>query len=73
MLAAKTSLTGRRISSWRNRPKILFIDFKSAFDKVNRRILFRKLEACGIPSDWLNTLRFLYKNASVSFDGIRGS
>jgi hypothetical protein len=73
MMAAKAAIAGRRISCWRNRPKILFIDFKSAFDKVNRRILFRKLEACGIPNDWLNTLRFLYKNTFVSFDGVNGT
>lgn len=60
-MASKHLLGKRTKFSWTQRPKILFIDFKSAFDKVNRRILFRKLADAQVPIDWINTLKLLYR------------
>ena len=41
---------------------VLFIDFKSAFDKVNHRILFSKLEKEGISERTLSILKILYNS-----------
>ena len=41
---------------------VLFIDFKSAFDKVNHSILFTKLQAENISSRTLDILRVLYNS-----------
>ena len=73
LIGAKELVTKKRKFTWSRRPKILFIDFKSAFDKVNRRIMFRKLEAAGFPQDWINTLKYLYRETRVSYDGIQGT
>ena len=36
---------------------ILFIDLKAAFDSVDHRILFRKMEQCGIRQEIINTVK----------------
>jgi len=48
---------------------ILFVDFKSAFDKVNHQILFRKLEGAGISERAINILRMLYNSCHFSLMG----
>ena len=44
---------------------ILFIDFKSAFDNVNRDILFKKLRKQGFSDNWVNTLEILYSSITI--------
>ena len=39
-----------------------FIDFKKAYDSVNRFLLFKKLEGLGISSKMIRALRSLYNN-----------
>ena len=40
----------------------VFIDFKSAFDNVNRKLLFNKLNALGIDGRFLNIVIAMYSN-----------
>ena len=39
----------------------LFIDLKSAFDKVNHEMMFARLEEIGIDGDLINTIKWLYR------------
>ena len=39
----------------------LFIDLKSAFDKVNHEMMFVRLEEIGIDGDLINTIKWLYR------------
>ena len=39
----------------------LFIDLKSAFDKVNHEMMFARLEEIGIDGDLINTINWLYR------------
>ena len=39
----------------------LFIDLKSAFDKVNHEMIFTRLEEIGIDGDLINTIKWLYR------------
>jgi len=39
----------------------LFIDLKSAFDKVNHGYLFENMERYGVESKLLNTIKWLYQ------------
>jgi len=39
-----------------------FVDFKKAYDSVNRALLFDKLEELGISSKMIRALRSLYNN-----------
>ena len=56
---------------------VLFVDFKKAFDSVNREILKRKLSACGFCGDiydWLDDClkaRQQYANVNGAESGIR--
>jgi hypothetical protein len=43
-----------------------FIDFKSAFDKVDHQILFKKLQGSGISQRTINILRLLYNSYHFS-------
>ena len=43
-----------------------FIDFKSAFDKVDHQILFRKLQESGISQRTINILKLLYNSYHFS-------
>jgi len=44
----------------------LFIDFKSAFDRVNHRILFEKLEWSGVSTRTVRILKLLYNSYHFS-------
>lgn len=47
-----------------------FIDFKAAFDSIDRRALFYKLMGKGISTKFINALKALYKNTSFAvWDG----
>ncbi|XP_055912061.1 uncharacterized protein LOC129946057 [Eupeodes corollae] len=51
-----------------------FVDFKSAFDTVDRDLMFYKLSALGLPFKMLRTLRIIYKNCSAKvWDGVNMS
>ena len=54
----------------RDRPHCLFIDFKAAYDTVDRQILYRRLVQRKIlsPSE-LRLLEFIHYNLRVSIDG----
>ena len=40
---------------------IMFVDLKSAFDTVNHRILFEKIETLGINEEVVNTIKWIYR------------
>lgn len=42
-----------------------FIDFRKAFDSVNRNLLWRKLTDIGMPTKMLAAVRSLYKDVSA--------
>lgn len=51
-----------------------FIDFRAAFDTVNRNCLFYKLSRIGVSSKFLKTLKSLYKNnEAMIWNGIEVS
>ena len=39
----------------------LFIDLKSAFDKVNHELMFERLKEIDIDIDLINTIKWLYR------------
>ena len=39
----------------------LYIDLKSAFDKVNHEILFKRMRELKIDEELINTIEWLYK------------
>ena len=50
-----------------------FVDYKKAFDTVNRNYLWYKLGKIGVTGKLLNVLKSMYKNVrtAVSIDGLR--
>jgi len=50
---------------------VTFIDFKKAFDSINRRVMFAVLRHYGIPEPVVNAIRVLYDNSrsAVVVDG----
>ena len=52
----KKPIRGKNDYAW-----TLFIDLKSAFDKVNHEIMFERLTEIGIDSDLINTIKWLYR------------
>ena len=50
---------------------VTFIDFKKAFDSINRKVMFAILRHYGIPEAVVNAFSVLYKNSksAVSCDG----
>ena len=58
----------RIIEEMRNHQKeaaIIFIDFKKAFDSVDRNTLFQILHACGIPEKIVKAIQIMYVNTSA--------
>lgn len=49
----------------------LFVDFKTAFDCVDRRLLFRTLRTKGIPDYLVNTVEAMYKRTSYIIEGVK--
>jgi len=45
---------------------VFFVDFKSAFDKVDHMVLFKKLERSGISERTINILKLLYNSYQFS-------
>ena len=45
---------------------IVFIDFKKAFDSIDRNIMFQILEAYGIPREIINSIKIMYTNTSAT-------
>ena len=54
----------------RNRKRLFtaFIDFRKAYDKVDRDILFEKLKGLGINGIFLRNIEAMYKNVSYSIN-----
>ena len=50
---------------------VTFIDFKKAFDSINRKVMFAVLRHYGIPEAVVNAVSVLYKNSksAVMVDG----
>ena len=58
----------RIIEELRNHKKeavITFIDFKKAFDSIDRSKMLKILVVCGIPSEIVNAMRVMYENNSA--------
>jgi hypothetical protein len=51
---------------------IYFLDLKNAYDSVNHRVLFMKMERCGIDRRTINTIKLLYSNARLMIDRLSG-
>jgi len=49
--------------------RILFVDFKAAFDSVDQEKLFERLEGSGISSRTTNILRMLYNSYQFTIQG----
>ena len=45
---------------------LLFIDFKKAFDSIDRNVMFKILEAYGIPPEIVEAIRIMYTNTSAT-------
>ena len=43
-----------------------FIDFSKAYDRVNRSLLWHKLEALGVQGKMLNSLKSLYEHVQCT-------
>jgi hypothetical protein len=52
---------------------LLFVDLQEAYDRVDRLILFSKLEQMGFPSTFIDYLRDYYTNDYITTDaaGVR--
>jgi len=48
---------------------ILFIDFKTAFDRVSHKLLMEKLEKTGVKPDTLNVVKLLYNSYQFTLPG----
>ena len=44
---------------------IVFIDFRKAFDSIDRSIMFKILEAYGIPTETIEAIKVMYQNTSA--------
>ena len=58
---ASNCLYGRR----RSKLYVVFIDYKKAFDTVDRNVLFKILEKQGVSTKFLNMLKAIYKVVNV--------
>ena len=47
----------------------LFIDLKSAFDKVDHKLLIEKLKKKGVSKELINTIQWLYANTKIKVNG----
>ena len=45
---------------------VTFVDFKKAFDSINRSVMFSVLRHYGIPETLVNAIQVLYTNSSSS-------
>ena len=45
---------------------IVFIDFKKAFDSIDRNVMFKILEAYGIPQEIVDAIKIMYTNTSAT-------
>ena len=54
-----------RIKSGMKENWVLFIDLKSAFDKVNHDYLFEKLEELEVNGQLINTIKWLYRDTRI--------
>ena len=54
---------------------VCFVDYKKAFDSINRQALFKILEANGINGKFLDAIKSIYQtvSASVSVDGLHSN
>ena len=43
-----------------------FVDFKQAYDRVPRQLLWEKLEACGLGGEWLRAVQALYVDVPMA-------
>ena len=51
---------------------IIFIDFKKAFDSVDRNALFQILQAYGIPENIVKAKQIMYVNTSAAVLALEG-
>ena len=63
-IALLREIVARRLDN-KKRTYVAFIDFKKAFDSIDRSKLLCKLQQFGIPIDFCNLLHFVLKNMKV--------
>ena len=63
ILALRRFIEGVR--SHNRKAIILYIDFKKAFDSINRRVMMRILKAYDVPQKLLNAIDLLYQNTKA--------
>lgn len=69
------SLVGNKLKRKRGKLYAAFIDFKTAFDKVNREIMMKKLEGIGVKVKMLRMIGKIYeetKSEIITPDGVTG-
>ena len=54
------------LKNYQKEAAIVFIDFKKAFDSVNRVKMFDILSAYGIPVETVNAIKIMYENTSAT-------
>ena len=59
------SIDNNKINSNRSTKYLLFIDFKAAYDSVDHRILFKKLEKMRVREELINAIKLLYSSAKM--------
>ena len=54
-----------KLSNYNKEAVIIFIDFRKAFDSINRDKMFQILEAYGVPLAVVNAIKIMYHNTSA--------
>ena len=50
------------VKEFNKKPIIIYVDFKKAFDSINRKVMIKILKAYGIPNCLVNVIALFYEN-----------
>ena len=60
MLGLRRLIEG--VKEFNKKPIIIYVDFKKAFDSINRKVMIKILKAYGIPNCLVNVIALFYEN-----------